>query len=433
MTLLDPCRRALGALALLLLAGLPLGCGRAVPGEEKTPPATVKWETASTNALEEWTELAGATIPLPDRYARISAAVEGKVRTVLTGADSKPVAEGQRVEKGTIVVQLDDTIMRANLAKIEANQDVLQQEQLQAQIAFEQASSEMDRLLKLKEKDDKEPKGQGYVPLVRPIDLEKATFALRDAQAKLSGAKSKITMGEKDIAATREQLKFYSLTAPITGQLGRIQVGPGQNLSVGATVAEMVNLDDEIDVLCFVPPSLIRKLKLDMDARSGPVEKDPKQTEPEAAGKVLYIADQAEPETGNFAVKVRFANKEAHLRSNRVLRIRVLTQPARECLALPESAVMEDEDPPTVVIVENVKTGTNADGKEETTGVARRVQVELGLRDRVLHQVEILRLIDPEKDPEKKWKGDIKEALFVVEGGQGLQTGDAVKLDTGED
>ncbi len=94
---------------------------------------------------------------------------------------------------------------------------------------------------------------------------------------------------------------------------------------------------------------------------------------------------------------------------------------------------MEDEEQPTVVIVENIKTGTNADGKEETTGVARRVQVELGLRDRVLHQVEILRLIDPEKDPEKKWKGDIKEAQFVVEGGQGLQTGDVVKLDVGDD
>jgi RND family efflux transporter MFP subunit len=433
MTLLDPRSRPLPALALLLLAGLPLGCGRAIPPEEKAPPATVKWESASQNALEEWTELVGTTIPLPDRYARVSAAVEGKVRTVLTGADGKPVAEGQRVEKGSVVVQLDDTIMKANLAKLEANQDVLQQEQLQAQIAFEQASSEMDRLLKLKEKDDKEPKGQGYVPLVRPIDLEKATFALRDAQAKLSGAKSKITMGEKDIAVAREQLKLYSLPAPIAGQLGRIQVGPGQNLSLGATVAEIVDLDEAIDVLCFVPPGLVRRLKVGQEARSGPVEQDPKKAEPEAAGKIAYIAEQAEPETGNFAVKVRFENKQVHLRSNRVLRIRVLTQPSRECLALPETAVMEDEETPTVVIVENIQTGTNADGKEETTAVARRVQVELGLRDRVLHQVEILRLVDPEKDPEKRWKGDIKEAQFVVEGGQGLQTGDAVKLDMGDD
>jgi multidrug efflux pump subunit AcrA (membrane-fusion protein) len=268
---------------------------------------------------------------------------------------------------------------------------------------------------------------------VYPVDIEKAEFALRDAQSKILGAKSKLTMGEKELDALKEQLKLYSLTAPITGRVGRIQVGPGQNLSIGTIVTDVVDLDEQIDVLCFVPPSLVHRLKVDQDARSGPVEKDPNKPETEAVGKVIYIADQAEPETGNFAVKVRFANKEAHLRSNRVLRIRVQTQPTRECLALPESAMMEDEDPPTVVIVENVQTKKNEDGKEETTGVARRLQVELSLRDRTLHLVQILRLIDPEKDPEKKWKGDMKEAQFVVEGGQGLQTGDAVKLDVGDD
>jgi RND family efflux transporter MFP subunit len=431
MTPLDPRRHPLRALVLLLLAGLPLGCGRAVPGEEKAPPATVKWETASTNALEEWTELAGATIPLPDRYARVSAAVEGKVRTVLTGADGKPVAEGQHVEKGAVLVQLDDSIMRANIAKLEASQDVTKQEQLQAQIALEQASNDMDRVQKLKEKDAMRPAGS--VPLVYPVDIEKAQFALRDAQSKVLGAKSKLIMGEKELEALREQLKLYSLTAPIAGRVGRIQVGPGQNLSLGAIVADVVDLDGEIDVLCFAPPSLVRRLKVGQEARSGPIDQDPKKAEPEAAGKIAYIADQAEPETGNFAVKVRFDNKQVHLRSNRVLRIRILTQPSRECLALPETAVMEDEETPTVVIVENIETKKNADDKEETAGVARRLQVELGLRDRVLHQVEILRLIDPEKDTEKKWKGDIKEAQFVVEGGQGLQTGDAVKLDLGDD
>src|SRR5262249_53943406 len=167
---------------------------------------------------------------------------------------------------------------------------------------------------------------------------------------------------------------------------------------------------------------------------SGALEKDPAAAaEVEAEGQIEYIADQAEPETGNFAVKVRFSNKEAHLRANRVLRIRVLSKPAKECLCLREAAVMEDEEPPTLVIVENVKTEKNADGKEETTGVARRLQVELGIRDRTLHQVELVRLIDPEKDPAKKWHGTIKDALFVVEGGAGLQTGDAVKLEVEND
>ena len=65
--------------------------------------------------------------------------------------------------------------------------------------------------------------------------------------------------------------------------------------------------------------------------------------------------------------------------------------------------------------------------------MARRMKVAIGMRDRILHQVEILSLDDPEKDPSKRWTGSVRDALIVVEGGSGLQTGDAVKLDAGDD
>jgi RND family efflux transporter MFP subunit len=401
--------------------------------EEKAPPATVKWQGASELSLEEWTELVGATMPLPDHIARVSSAVEARVRTVLTGADGRPVAEGQHVDKGTVIVQLEDVIIRSNLARLEAAQDVLREEQLQGQLAVELASNEVERLRKLKEEEDKRSRGVAAVPLVSPVDRQKADIALRDAQSKLNGARAKLTAGFKEIEALKEQLRLYALTAPIAGRVGRVQVVPGQTLAVGTPVAEVIDLDDAIDVLCFVPPGMARRLKVGQTAKSGPVERDPDSPEVEADGRVAYIAEQAEPETGNFAVKVRFSNKAARLRANRVLRIGVLTGPAKECLALPETAVSEDEDPPSVVVAESVQTRKNDEGKEETVAVARRLQVELGVRDRKNHAVEIIRLTDPEKDAAKKWKGDLKEAQFVVEGGAGLQTGDTLKLEADED
>jgi hypothetical protein len=93
---------------------------------------------------------------------------------------------------------------------------------------------------------------------------------------------------------------------------------------------------------------------------------------------------------------------------------------------------MEDEDPPTVVIAENLETKKEGN-KEETTAIARRLQVELGVRDRKNRAVEIRRLIDPESDPKKKWHGTIKDAQFIIEGAAGLQTGDPVKLASDED
>jgi RND family efflux transporter MFP subunit len=419
MTLPELRIRRLLLLAVFLLACLPCGCKPSTsPSDEKVPPATVKWEGPLQGALKEWTELCGTTMPLPERVARITASVEGRVLSVLTGADGKPVAEGQQVEKGTVLVQLDSTIIRTNLTKLEALAKVSEAEEKQAETEVKSAQLDVDALKTLKPQDKS------------PLDEPKRALALENARAKLQAAKSRLAAGAREIEALKEQLKYYTLTAPIRGRLGRIQVVPGQTLMVGTQVAEVVDLDGPIDVLCFVPPAMVRLLKVGMTARSGAVEKDPNVApEVEAEGRIEYIAEQAEPETGNIAVKVRLSNQEAHLRANRVLRIRVLTQPTRECLSLPEAAVMEDEEPPSVVIVEDVKTGKNDEGKEETTGVARRLQVELGVRDRTLHQVEIVRLIDPEKDPAKKWHGDLKDSLFVVEGGQGLQTGDAVKLE----
>ena len=40
----------------------------------------------------------------------------------------------------------------------------------------------------------------------------------------------------------------------IAGRLGLIRVVPGQTLSPGTVVAEVIDLS-EVDVLCFVPPS----------------------------------------------------------------------------------------------------------------------------------------------------------------------------------
>jgi multidrug efflux pump subunit AcrA (membrane-fusion protein) len=487
-------------LFLALLIGLAVGCGRpAAPPEETAPPATVKWQGLSENSLEEWTELVGATTPLPDHVARIGAPVEGRVLSVLQAAGGPRVREGDVVEAGDVLVRLDPQIAQANRDKMLAALKVAEEEQVQSQAAVKLATIEVERLRELKKRDEQRPPSAGSVPLVNIFELRKADAMLDDAQSRERSSQRKIDQAKKDLAAVEEQLKLFTIAAPRKGRLSRLLVAQGQPLSIGAPIAEVVDIDDQIDVLCFVPPSMVGRLKVGFNltsdslealrarvpeavlaklqalkdkkgqesnggapltreqflkdlataltreelrkyedlvlnhagqpALTGPAVKEPNAAaEVEAAGEIVYIAEQAEPETGNYAVKVRFSNKDAHLRANRVLRIRVLTR-TRNALSLPESAVQEDEQRPTVVIVTDRKKVKNGEGGEDEVGVARRMQVELGLRDRGNRLVEIVNLVDPEKDPAKRWHGEIKDALFVVEGGQGLQTGDAVKLE----
>jgi multidrug efflux pump subunit AcrA (membrane-fusion protein) len=398
----------------VLLACLALaGCGKtAPPAAEESHPAPVKVVTAKPAVLGEWTELLGTTQPLPDRVARVSAAVEGHVLSVLGEGQGASVAEGQRVKAGQVIVQLDDRIARANHDKVAAQLAEFQEQKKQAQYTVELAGIEVKRLEGLL----KGGKNGGLGALIPQIELDKARISRKDAESKQAALEAKQAGLEAELKALDAQLDFYKLRAPIAGQLGLLQVMPGQTIPPATSVAEVIDLD-EVDVLCYAPPHVTARLALGQTARLA--------ADPKAAGKVVYIAVQAQPETGNFAVKVRFPNKDLALRANTVLRVRVLTQPEKERLTVPEAALMEDQEPPLVVVVKEVKTEKNEEGKEEKLGKARKLRAVLGVRDRDRHLVEIVRL----ETPEKGEPVPVREALFVIEGGNGLHDDDALKLE----
>jgi RND family efflux transporter MFP subunit len=401
------------------------GCKRtAPPAAEKVPPAPIKWEEARQLFLEEWTELVGTTQPLPSHAARVTSPVAGRVVSVLPNRAGKPIAEGESVEEGDVLVQLEVSAVIANLTKAEAAKKVLLAEREVAGITLKQAALDLKSLEELKRNSN------GQTQLVSPVVLEKAVLAQESAQASVRALDRRLEAADTEEAALKLEIKLYTLTAPRKGRLGRLQVVIGQTLSAGAPVAEVLGIDEEIDVLCFVSAADARKLQIDQPAHVGGLEKDPKtQAGADPEGKVVYIADQAETETGSFAVKVRFPNRDLKLRASSVTRIRILTKPGKSCWAVPESALMEDQEPPVIVVVEDVATTKNADGKEEQTGKARRLRAVIGRRDRLLNQVEIVRL----EDPEKKWHGDLEHSLIVIAKGQGLQTGDSVKLEEEDD
>src|SRR6516165_1124972 len=105
------------ARSVIVLAGLGpgfllSGCRRAEPPPEETPPAPVKVAQAAPVVFGEWTELIGATKPLPGHATRITAPVEGHVLSILQDENGRPLAEGQAVTKDQVIVRLDDRVAR---------------------------------------------------------------------------------------------------------------------------------------------------------------------------------------------------------------------------------------------------------------------------------------------------------------------------------
>jgi RND family efflux transporter MFP subunit len=398
------------------MSGLALaaGCGSAPTEEEPPPPAPVTVQLAQKEVMGEWTELLGTTEPLPGKGAHLSAAVAGQVVSVL-GDGKKAIVEGQEVAKDQVIVRLDDTVARANLNRAQSALGELAEQGKQAKYAVSLAKIEVESL----EKALGSGTSGGATGFISPIELDKKRLLLKDAESRERAVIDKVNTAKAELKVLQAQLDLYTLRAPIAGRLGQIHVALGQTLAVGAQVAEILDLG-EIDVLCFVPPHVVGKLRPDQPARLGGLTK--------ATGKVRFIAVQAQTETGSFAVKVHFPNSGLHLRSGRVQRVEIETQPSKERLVIPETALLEDQEPPRVVVVEHKKVEEK--GKEEEVEVARLLIAKLGVREPG-KRAELLGLRDPETKEEFA-SAALASARFVVTGGHGLETGDRVKVATGE-
>jgi multidrug efflux pump subunit AcrA (membrane-fusion protein) len=194
----------------------------------------------------------------------------------------------------------------------------------------------------------------------------------------------------------------------------------GHAIAIGTVVAEIVDLG-EIDVLCFVPAGIVSRLQLGQEAH---LEGAGEQAE-KVAGEVKFIGAQAQAETGTIAVKVRFANDALKLRANTLHQVRIRTRVKADCMTIPENALLEDQDPPAVMVA---VPGKDEEGKEEFK--AKKYVVVVGLRDGEKHRVEVEKLRDPET---KKEIEPGPHMLFITEGGHGLEDGDLVKEEEHEE
>ncbi len=257
----------------------------------------------------------------------------------------------------------------------------------------------------------------GDRPLVSKADLESAELAVKSAESKQQSLLAQQKGSKASVQTLESKLKYYTLRAPIAGWLGTIQVVPGQTIAVGTPVADIIDLRD-IDISCFVPPSRIGRLALGQPARV--VKPGPPPTEHEPEGKVVFIGRQAQSATGSFEVKVRFPNQELKLSANTLVQILVRTTAPQERLVVPTDALMEDQEPPGVIIVPTLR---NED--KEKVGKVRVLQAKVGVYNRQRRLVEILGLEDPaHKEP----LPPLQDVWFVIAGGQGLEDGDEVRV-----
>ncbi len=161
--------------------------------------------------------------------ATVSAQTGGTIKEIVVDVDDY-------VEKGAVIIRLNDISQKAQLKKALAGES-------EAISNLSQAEEEFKRIKDIYAKK-----------VVSKSKMDEATHALAAAKARLQSARA-------SLEEAQEQLSYTKVTAPYSGIVTERHVEVGETVQTGAKLITGVSLD-KLRVNVDVPQSLINKIRI---------------------------------------------------------------------------------------------------------------------------------------------------------------------------
>lgn len=285
------------------------------------PPATVSTAAAERELWQPRIEAVGRLSAV--RGVDVSSEVAGTVSEIA-------FASGDVVEKGDLLVQLDDSIERAELPGLIAQRNL-------ARMNVERTRGLIDR------------------------DLTSAE-ALDQAQSQLQQA-------ESAVAALQATIAKKAIRAPFAGTLGIREVDLGEYLPAGTPIVSLQSLD-RLHVDFSLPEEAIDDVAPGQQVNVG-VSAYPGRT---FTGELKAISVKIDPSSHNFAVQAVIENPEARLRPGMFADVTVQAGAQEAVVAVPKTAISYSLHGDAVFVVEK----SEAPEGEQTALVAEQRFVRLG-------------------------------------------------------
>src|SRR5690349_1442496 len=289
------------------------GAGGPPPGGARSnAPASVTLAAVRTQRVSQKLEALG------NARANESVEISSKTSNIVTAVTFR---DGERVKLGQVLVRLDSSQVRADVAAAEA------------------AVAESERLFNRSRE------------LMATEALSKAQFDQLEATLKANRAK---------LAAAQARLEDTVIRAPFAGRVGLRRVSVGTLISPGDVIT---TLDDTsvIKLDFTVPENFLSTLREGLAVRATA----PAFSGRSFAGKVSSIDSRVDVNTRAVTVRALLANEDGALRPGMFLNV-TLANDERETLIIPEQALTPEAERQYVFVV--------ADGK------AQRREVRIGSR-----------------------------------------------------
>ena len=159
-----------------------------------------------------------------------------------------PVEEGQEVEEGDLLLQIDPALFVAAVERAEAALAQAQASKAQQQAAYQQAQRDADRLTALQERG---------TDFVTEAEVEQATTSAEVQGRLLEAAEHQVQQAEANLDQERDRLAKTTIRAPMPGRITRLNVERGETAIVGTmnnpgtvllTVADLSVMEAVIEV-----------------------------------------------------------------------------------------------------------------------------------------------------------------------------------------
>lgn len=288
-------RYTMAALSIALVLG---GCNAQQGGGFTPPPTRV-----------EVSEVGLVTVA--DKFEAVGSVQSAEAITVVSEIDAVvtalPFKEGQAIEQGTLIAQLDDQLTRAAVSSAEATRD-------QTRIAY-------DRTKQLVAADG-----------ATKQDLDNATAALKVAQAQYELAQARLSK-------TR-------ITAPFSGILGSRRVSPGAFLRAGDPITTLDQIN-QLKIVFAAPEKIFPLLK----RGSTVTVSTPAYSGYELTGTIDVIDPVVDKATRTVQIIARVDNKDRKLRPGMSANVSAVLSERPNSLTIPDEAVFAEGNQAFVFVV----------------------------------------------------------------------------------
>ena len=262
--------------------------------------------------------------------------------------------EGQRVNKGDSLVDIDPRPYRATLLQaqgiLERDQNVLAQARMDAQRYREAVAGKAvsEQML---------------------ADQEK--LVLQDMGT--------VKNDEGTVQYDQVQLDFCHITAPISGRVGLRLVDPGNVVqSAGTTTLAVITQMEPITVIFTIPEDSLDGVQARV--RQGaklPVDAFDRNNQKKiATGTLLTLDNQIDTTTGTVKGRATFDNKNDVLFPNQFVNTRLLVNTLQGVTLVPASAIQHNGQAAFVYVIQqnvahlrNIKTGVTDNGITQVDGI----------------------------------------------------------------